>query len=294
MSADQTPPLVPPKYQVTERDRVLLRDVWLLRYVTALQVSRLHFGHLKVAQRRLRKLSALGLLSRFRAEPSASFGDQRWIYFLSRIGARTLGESDSDLPVLLPARTPTGLTYLAHHELLTEFRIWLREGVNRARGSFRCRFVPAYEEVRSNGHRKRRVAVRTTATSGNYIPDGVFSLERRDGRAALFVLEVDRGTEPLRRERGTSIYGKLACFGAVYDEGLEAYSHLFDRTYRGGRLLWIVPDRARLEALLHIAEALDLGGVVWVTVAETLEASGDLSLPLWSVAGRAALHSLSE
>lgn len=292
MSANPLPDVAPSRYRVTDRDVEILGDVRTFRYVTSAQLNRLHFGHLKVAQRRLRKLAVLGLVTRFRADASVAFGDQRWIYALSRGGARLLGEDGDPAPP--PGRTPTAVPYLAHHEVLTDFRIWLREGTARSGGTFGCRFVPAYEEVRDDGRRRRRVALRTGRSVGDYVPDGVFSLDRRDGRAALFVLEVDRGTEPLRRERGTSVSAKLVSFGAAYDEGLRAWAALFERSYQGGRLLWVVPDLGRMEAVLHLAEDFDLPGVVWATVTDNLASPGDLRSPIWTVAGRGERHALSE
>jgi hypothetical protein len=44
---------------LTARAVAVLRDVWLYRYLTARQVSRLHFGPAKLAQRRLHVLKQL-------------------------------------------------------------------------------------------------------------------------------------------------------------------------------------------------------------------------------------------
>lgn len=280
--------VAPPRYQVTERDLVLLRDLWLFRYLSSAQVSRLHFGHMKVAQRRLRKLFGLALVTRFRQGPASTFGDRRWIYGISRAGARAIssGLGDGDEPFMPPSRCPSGFAYLDHHEMLSDFRIWLREACGDRRRDFSCRFVPAFEEVRDKGRRRRRIALDSAEGHGAYIPDGVFSLDHKDGRSALFVLEIDRGTEPLRRESGTSITQKLEAFSVAFDEGLTRYGDLFDRTFRGGRLLWVVPDRPRLESILRLAEGNDLDQVVWAAERSHFESAGDLRASIWFVAGR--------
>jgi len=284
--------MVLPGYQVTPRDGAILRDAWLFRYLTAAQLNRLHFGHLKIAQRRLRKLVALDLIARFRLPSAAPLGDQRWIYCLSRRGAREVAASENLAPneVLAPFHAPTALGYLAHHESLTDVRIWFREACLE-RG-FSHRFVPAYEEVRDGGRQRRRVCMQLGAAQ--YIPDGVFTIDRPGGRSALFVLEIDRGTEPLRRATGSSVQAKLVLFRTAFDEGLSAYADLFGSAFRGARLLWVVPDEKRRRAILDQAATEDLSPVVWATGQEHMRSSGSLAAAIWSVCGTEGLHALDE
>ncbi|MDA8118243.1 MAG: replication-relaxation family protein [Actinomycetota bacterium] len=292
MSMDPSPRLVPPRYHATPRDLALLRDVWLFRYLTAVQVSRLHFGHLKIAQRRLRKITALDLVRRFRLPSATPFGDQRFIYCLSRRGAREVAGAEGLAPheILAPGHAPTALGFLAHHEILTDVRLWLREAC-QAHG-FAYRFVPAYEEVRHGGRRRRRVALQIGATQ--YIPDGVFALDRAGGRSALFVLEIDRGTEPLHRATGSSVQAKLGLFRTAFDEGLATYADLFGVAFKGARLLWVVPDDSRRQAVLELAVSEDLSPLVWATTTQQVSRRGSLSEPIWFVSGRQDPHAFDE
>ena len=292
MGNDRLSQVVPRGYRMVPRDLAILRDLWLFRYLTAAQVSRLHVGHLKIAQRRLRKLSTLKVVTRFRLPSAGPFGDQRWIYCLSRSGARHVAAAEglATTDLLVPFHAPRAPGYLAHHEALTDARIWIREACEAR--AFAYRFVPAYEEVRQGGVRHRRVALQVGAAQ--FIPDGVFAIDHPNGFSALFVLEIDRGTEPLHRAAGSSVKGKLVLFREAFDEGLTAYAGLFEQAFKGARLLWVVPDEKRRDAVLDLATREDLATLVWVIVHEQMAGRGALSAPVWGVSGREGLHALDE
>jgi len=268
-----------PQFRLTARDHILLRDVWLYRYLTAAQISRLHFGNLKLAQRRVRKLAAAQLVDRFRPD---RFG--RWTYRLSGDGARIVAD-DAGLArsaVHPPKRPPASGSYLAHHGLLTEFRIWLREGCIASGDEFGYGFVPAYEEVRERGRRRRRVAIEVSDQRRLLIPDGVFCLERQDGKAALFTVEIDRGTEPVRRRYGSSIEQKLTHYRLAFDHHAEKhYEDLFGWQFSGFRVLCLVPDERRAQAFINLAARVDLAPLVWTATHDLLQERGDLDAHVW-------------
>ena len=128
-----------------------------------------------------------------------------------------------------PIRPPQGVGYLAHHRLLTDFRIWLREGCAGPEGEFGYQFVPSYEEVRVEGRRRRRVAIEVPGRKRRLVPDGAFTLVRSaDGKAALFLLEIDRGTEPLSGVHPSSIEKKLGLSGKqqIEEYGIGKFNEL--------------------------------------------------------------------
>ena len=270
--------------KVTPRDQAVLRDLWLCRYLTSHQISRLHFGHLKLAQRRLRRLRSCRLVDRFRLEGDVRSGFQRYVYRLAGPGARIVAEAIDEDPKRIrpPKRPPTGRSYMAHHRLLTDFRIWLREGCQGTNGLFGFRFVPGYEEVRLQGRRRRRVALNINSVSRLLVPDAVFSLHRRDGKAALFAVEVDRGTEPLRGRHRSSVAKKLALYATAFDAGVEQqYSRLFGHSFSGFRVLCLVPDDQRRRGFLRLAEEAALAPLVWVGLHSLSEEEGDLGSAAW-------------
>lgn len=282
--------VLPPRYQVTERDLRLLADLQDLRYATVDQLSRLHFGHVKLAQRRLRKLASSGLVVRFRPGPITAFGDQRYLYGVSRAGAELVREPASTTPRSpTPTRLPASPPYLAHHELVTDFRIWLRQACSTTPG-ITCQLVPAYLADCGAGRRGSRAGI--TCGSARYVPDAVFSLSRSPDRAALFVLEADRGTEPLHRANGTSVEAKLKQFAGALDHGLRSYCERFGFRFRGARMLWLVPDEGRCSALIDLALGLSLAQVVWATLHSELRRPGSLAARIWRVPQRDGFTSL--
>ena len=158
------------------RDHHLLADLASYRYLTAAQIARLRFGHIKLAQRRLRRLADLQLVERFQSQQLGRLGFHQWTYRLSSAGAAVAAE-ELGLALNLvkpPIREPRGESYLAHHRDLTDFRIWLDEGCRRSAGLFEVRLVPGYEEHRVEGRRQRRVAIPSRPERGGVVPDAVF------------------------------------------------------------------------------------------------------------------------
>jgi hypothetical protein len=157
----------------------------------------------------------------------------------------------------------------------------LREGCAASAGLFGYEFIPAYEEVREGPRRGRRIAFGLSG-GRNLIPDGVFSLVRRDGRAALFTLEVDRGTEPLTGSHDNAVSRKLARYREAFEAGADrAYSQLFARTSSGFRILCLVPGAQRQGAFLRLAERAHLQPLVWVAPLEIVRSRGRLDALLW-------------
>lgn len=284
-----------PSPTLTPRDIALLRDTGRYRYLTSSQVARLHFSHPKVAQRRLRQLVAAGLLRRFHPSEVTRAGFQTWWYALTRPGAREVSAA-TGLPltaVLPPTRQPRTLGFLAHHTQTTDFRLWLHEACTPTSG-FSYAYLPSYDETTSNGRRTRRAALPLAGTPGSLVPDGVFTLTHGD-RSALFVLEVDRGTEPLTGHHPNAIERKLLAYRTAYDTHAEDHlATLFGVDLSGFRILCLVPDAARQARFLELARRLDLLPLVWVTTTSLTRDRGRLDTAAWAVTSTTDLHALSE
>jgi hypothetical protein len=276
--------------RLTDRDQHILREVWEHRYLTSAHVARLHFSHRKLAQRRLRVLTHAGLLQRFAPLEARHAGFQTWWYCLTRTGARRVSEAE-ELPltvVLPPTHTPRTLGFLAHHALTTDFRLWLREACASTQG-FAHRYLPA-DMSRGAGHR----AALPLPGGRVVLPDGAFVLTRGD-RCALFVLEADRGTEPLTGTHPSSLTRKLLAYRDAYDARAEAHlARLLHATVSGFRILLLVPDHERQQRLVALAARLDLTPLVWVATHDVLQERGKLEAACWAVSLEDRLHALSE
>jgi len=283
--------LVPPRnhtggFQLTERDSRIFRDLFLYRYLNTKQISRLHFKNTKVAQRRLRKLFENRFIDRFQSDVDIQLGFGEFTYRLSALGAAIVADQLGEPPdsVRPPKRRPGTRFYLSHHHLLTDFRIWLREGCSASEGRFGYSFVPCYEEIRgSKGNRIRRVALNPDGTNRVLVPDGAFCLNGLSGTSALFTVEIDRGTEPLRGKHRSSITKKLEMYASAFDQHLEShFSKLFGKDFTGFRILFLVPTQRRLEGVLSVAREVDLEPLVWVALHQTVGLAGDLNSEVWS------------
>ena len=282
---------------LTERDRRILRDIWLYRYLRTPQITRLHFGSQKLAQRRMRRLVDSGVVERFRADDAVRAGFRTWCFRLSRKGARVVA-SDEGLPsrgVIPSSRAPRRMRFLDHHSMTVDFRIWLREGCEDSRGRFGYRFIPSYEEVREKGMRRRRVVFDIPRLKSHLVPDGVFVLETSDKRSSLFVLEIDRGTEPLTGSHPSAIERKLLLYRVGYESNSDAaYERLFGVKFSGFRVLCLVPDSHRADGFLKLARRCDLQPLVWVGLDQVVRERGDLSKKWWQTEEDGSLRSLME
>lgn len=282
---------------LTARDRRILRDIWLYRYLRTPQVTRLHFSNQKLAQRRMRRLVEGGFVERFRADDAVRAGFRTWCFRLSRKGARVVASSEG-LPVrgVIPSsRAPRRLRFLDHHSMTVDFRIWLREGCEASRGRFGYRFVPSYEEVRENGVRRRRTVLDVPRLKTHLVPDGVFVLETRDARSSLFVLEIDRGTEPLTGSHPSAIERKLDLYSVGFESNSDAaYEQLFGVKFSGFRVLCLVPDSRRADGFLKLAKKCDLQPLVWVGLDDVVRGRGDLNKKWWRAESGGPMRALTE
>lgn len=273
------------QFRLTPRDLEISRDLWVYRYLTTHQISRLHFGHVKLAQRRMRQLVKAKLVDRFSAVPTKWAGFEGWTYRLSGDGVKLVAADSGLAPeeIRPPIRPPQGVGYLAHHRLLTDFRIWLREGCAGTEGGFGYQFVPSYEEVRVAGRRRRRVAIEVPGRKRRLVPDGAFALVRSsDGRAALFLLEIDRATEPLSGVHPSSIEKKLGLYRDAFDrEADRSYGELFERSFNGFRVLFLVPDQRRAAGVIGVAKRMDLTPIVWAAKDDIVQELGELTAEVW-------------
>ena len=196
--------------------------------------------------------------------------------------------------MLPPLRRPGTTVFLKHHSVFSDFRIWLREACSASQGEFGYRFIPSYEEVRGQVKRQRRVALSVPGYRRLLIPDGVFSLDKGE-KHALFLLEVDRGTEPLTGKHFSSIERKFVMYRAAFDcHAEERYARMFQTEFNGFRVLCIVPNERRLRGFLRLAEKLHLAPLVWVATTALVQARGDLNRAVWAVTSDGPLHALTE
>jgi hypothetical protein len=179
------------RQQITERDIALLHDVYTYRYLTTSQIKRLHFSSDKTAWRRLQILSELGFIKPFTAPAIPER-----IFYLNKKGAEIISVelrvALEDLSWNRLTRQPKDYYFLRHFLAINDFRILLTQACTTSSVSL-LGFIPEYMgEQTKDGYAKK--AIRDNVNTLSHTPDAVFALEK-NGKPALFFLEIDRGTE---------------------------------------------------------------------------------------------------
>jgi hypothetical protein len=121
------------------------------------------------------------------------------------------------------------------------------------------------------------------------IPDGIFTItDREQGRALLFLLEVDRGTEPLVNKSRTSgdIRHKVICYQRVFQMGrYKTLEDHFQTKLRGFRLLFVCNERNRMNGVCKLVGQMAPSDFIWVTWSDMMDSHG-LSAKIWVKGGR--------
>lgn len=274
---------------LTERDTQVLVAVYKHKYLSVSQIQRLHFPSLQTTYRRLRALSSTGHLESFTA-PNIT----EHLYYLSEPGAAVvaaaLGVSVADLRWRQADRIPKDYYFLQHFLKVNDFRIALSQACNAAAGIRLLGFIPEYygRKTESGGLAKyirdTVCDMRDASILSSHTPDAVFALGKGEG-AALFFLEIDRGTETISREDKGVL--KCASFYLQYlvSKKYERYQQDFAvPEFKGFRALIITTSAERVQNIRHAVTILPFVDkakrFIWLTTHGQLETAGMLS-PIW-------------
>jgi hypothetical protein len=270
-----------PTVALTERDHELLVSLLKYRYLSTSQLQRLHFPSLQTAARRLRLLAEAGYVISFR--PKAS--DDR-LATLARLGAETvanrLGVPLSELGWDARREKPKDYLFLEHFLATGDFRISLTRACAHSEDVRLLGFLPEHlvERTPKGAVRKYVRDVIADVTDHRqkltHAPDGVFALER-GGTAALFFLEVDRGTEVLTNpSRG---FLKIVRFylSAIVSNSYQRYQADFGATkpFNAFRVLVVTSSPERLANIRSICgrtpfEPAHAKRFLWLTTDDAL------------------------
>lgn len=243
--------------KLTSRDISLLLDVYKYRYLSVTQLERLHFPSKRTAYRRLQALTTLKCLKAF-SPPNIT----ERIFYLDREGAEIVaGEMHvtvEDLQWYRYAKTPKDYYFLKHFLSINDFRILLTQAC--AESPMRLLgFIPEYVgEKTTQGNVKKYIRdnvcdISNKALQYSHTPDAVFALEK-EGTAALFFAEIDRGTEIVSDPEK----GFLKCIVFYLNYWVEGKYQRYQEDFGGKpfktfRTLIVTTSKTRLE---HMREAV--------------------------------------
>lgn len=227
--------------RLVERDIELFRQLNLFGCMTTLQIAKLFGMHIKICQRRLRKLKRVGYLES-RPIPSTKPGKSQNIFYLDFKAASLLNAQ---------AIKPKFTLQLSHQQNNTNLMIEIIHSFNES--EIKCEIVPEHY-------------MRTANHGAEIIPDGSFMLEK-DEKKALFLLENCSGTEIIKSPTlNNDIETKIIKFADLFESNnLEFYEKYFGNSLNRFRLLYITNSKARLSAISSLVIEHDKHGFIWLT-----------------------------
>lgn len=185
---------------MTDRDYEVVRSVYKYKYLTSSQIETLHFPSETTRNRSLRRCVGGGYLGEFKISNIAER-----LFRITKKGAEHVaayhGAAVDDLQWRADSKKPSDHYFMRHFVACNDFRIALTR--DAAHGPVKLRgFIPEYYGTK---HRSGRVTkylkdiafdISDPREQIGHTPDAVFCLEK-NGKSALFFLEIDRGTETL-------------------------------------------------------------------------------------------------
>ena len=245
-----------------------------------------------MAYRRLRVLIAGDYLMPFNAP-----GIDERIYCLAQNGvqmvASALRVSPEDLNWTRPTRMPKDYYFLRHFIQLNDFRITLTQACEASEDVSLLGFIPEYygQPTVDGGVRKyiRDVVcdMHDIARRINHTPDGVTALSQH-GTAALFFIEIDRGTEVVSNEEKGFLKAIRFYLNYLVDEKRPYQRYCEDfkcAPFKGFRLLFVTTSTTRLDNMRQAATTLEFHYAkakrfIWLTTFDQI-ATHDLFHPIW-------------
>jgi hypothetical protein len=254
----------PPNMELTGRDMALLAHVARHRFLTSAHLAALDGGSPQGVLRCLRVLYDHGYLDRPKAQLAAMYdlGPQPFVYGIGQKGMRALRQNPR--VDWTEKNKRAGAIFIAHTLEIAHFMVSLelacraREGIALLRDEDILAAAPeatrtAREPLRwqiENFERGKREV-------WSVVPDGLFGLKYADGATAYFLLELDRGTIPIRRTGGNhrSIKRKLQ----TYYYGWRAGRHMEQFGAKQVRVLMVTPSPERVRNMVEAVEEITDG-----------------------------------
>jgi Replication-relaxation len=224
--------------KITDRDFAMLKQIALFQCLSTSQICRLYFDNIKNCQRRLRKLVKAEYLS-FVPVPNTRPGKPENLYYLGNNGAALLK---------VQSHKPRFTRELSHQRKNTDLMI--DTVLNFRQSEIQCEIMPE--------HVIRMVKNQTI------ISDGAIILIKKT--SALFLLENDCSTEPLRSSGHNDLEAKLAAYFNMFEDNQVAlFNRFFEKSFNRFRLLLVVDCASRLRSVSKLIMKYDKYNFMLIT-----------------------------
>jgi len=254
---------------LTARDLSLLAHVARHRFLTSAQLAALDGGSTQNILRSLRLLFDHGYLDRPAAHLATVplHGTRPLVYGLGQRGARALrsnGHSLNDRLDWTEKNKRAGATFVEHTLAVADFMVAL-ELACRSRSDVELIREP--EIIASSPQQTAKAreplrwqtarAERGRTVSYSVVPDGLFALAFPDGTSSYFLLEIDRGTIPIKR--GAAWRKSIAFKLATYFHGWRAGRHVEQFGVKQMRVVFLTSSAARVSSMLAAVDEITDG-----------------------------------
>ena len=229
-----------PDFRITPRNLALLAYTAKYRLISSDDLALLDSGSAQKTKRELRRLWAHGYVLRpaMQLRTVALTGPQPIVYGISNKGARLLREHGSHLSADMDYSENcrrAGIAFIDHSVARSRFMAGLEVG-QRNQPDVELVEAPAIVAASPEKTRNARHPLKWTArvpdedgreVSSSLISDDLFALVFPDGTASYFLVEIDRGQMPVRRngESAEEIVGGKRRLRTYYKHKLATYYH---------------------------------------------------------------------
>jgi len=277
------------RFKYVQRDSDILLDLYKHRFLTISQIHRLHFPSLQTAYRRMRLLRQANYVSPFTV-PNI----EESIFALAGKGtqavAESLGVDKNELKWTETRTRPHDYYFMQHFIAINDFRIALRQACDNSSIQL-LGFIPDYygEKTDKGGITKyiRDVScdIASEREEISHTPDGVFALQK-EGKSALFFLEIDRGTETVSDSDKGVLKAVRFYLNYLLEGKYQRYAKDFNvESFKGFRTLFVTTSEARM---LNIRQASAKPQVpeksrkfIWITTTDKVN-KDTLFEPIWN------------
>jgi Replication-relaxation len=234
--------------KLTSRDIAVLLDLYKYRYLSGSQIERLHFPSQQTMWRRIRALLDLHCIKAFTV-PTL----EERMFYLDKKGAEfvaiELQQDIQDLDWHRHTKQPKDYYFLKHFLAINDFRILITQACQKSSLTL-LGFIPEYiGEQTKEGFVKKYIRDRVNDYS--HTPDAVFALEK-DGNAALFFVEIDRGGEVVSDPEKGLLKAVVFYLNYWCSQNWFRYQKDFAREFKTFRTLIITTSKERIQ---HLREA---------------------------------------
>lgn len=280
---------LPASDKIPRTDIPLLTSVREYKVMSIRQLAAVSGRSCQVIRRRARSLEEQGFIIRKVSGYGKTQGRPEEIILLTQKGIKQLNTDNAPGPANAGPE-PLKLLNIDHQLLLNWFRIHLIQ----LERSIPCLSViyHAPNVYQSEAIPSVRLHIPIRHDSGEtkaIIPDGAFViLHKEKGKALLFFVEVDMGTEILvsRKGKANDIGHKILYYQELYGNGqYKLFEECFDTKFQGFRLLFVATSAARVGALCRFINAQQNVDFIWLTDQYQMFDHG-LSANIWIRGGK--------